>query len=69
MQQFEVDLGTNQKRELQQVVDFYDKNWVFFSLSLSIAKKSAGTATSMMIVSQFFWSTKKSDFVTSITII
>ena len=53
MQQFEVDLATHQKWELQQVVDFYDKNVVFLSLSLSIAEKSAGTATLMMTVSQF----------------
>ena len=39
MQQFEVDLGAHHKREQQQVVDFYDKNLVFFPLSLSIAEK------------------------------
>ena len=43
MQQLEFNLATHQKRELQQVVDFYDKNLVFFSLSLSIAEKSGDT--------------------------
>ena len=35
IQQFEINLATHQKRELQQVVDFYDKNF-FLSLCRSL---------------------------------